>query len=841
MFVRMMKYGFNICFLLGLLLLLTGSKLKKDDIVCGNTNTFSSPPQALGNSKILKLAKKYQYGIGTNLNYTKAIKLYKKVINQDSDKYSKGLASYYLACLYNDYAYRGQTESKKNIVKLLDLAISNGCYDACSLLAGINYYQTKDYKDCLRLVKLGVKNNNPPCLVHLGYIYRYNSDEYGIRTDLSKTYDYFSRAAEAGYPWALISLSRFYYDEYFLAANLTEKNIPKALDLVHRAIKNNPEKYGALLDLYRYIDESKIKAPEYLENIIRKDKHNNLAKIALADCYLKGLGVRQDALKGSAILELLAEQGDLGAKLKLLGVYGSNYVIKNSPFSGYCMSRDYSKTLKPQPAKLYFLLKDLADNDNLCNGILVDLYLSRANIVKDIYMRENPHSSEDEFSSYCDKRAIVYLDRTFANKQYSLYFRCLGGLYQLDSDYPFFSDNYKRCLKIKKRRKLYLATAIKNVNEVIKNDLYNLFAIRFIAQVYFYGLLGEPDYKMFNHYLKLGIENKDRFALIAYEGFKASKYSKGVISKDAILAKNSLDSLLRQLDDQTIVYYHTAIDILKKIVKEATAEELQYFYLQVKSREVKSDIFKNLLLYCLKNGVGLEKNLELYEEKLKKYDETGEYAFRQSLMFFYRDSSSDRAKDYFELLHYTYYNVKKTANSKQELAYCYLMGYGTDVNIDKALELFKRKQGDYDDFTCYYVGMTYALGLGSYKKDLRKAVEYFKRARSYYDKDALVIAIEEHLIGDDSITKARTFLNDKKSYDKNIEELFNSQLLAVGIGTVKQDLPEAIAELNNYLSLKMSRTKVNHKISYYSRSRMRKNILLSLYKAALKQQNDRKK
>lgn len=158
-------------------------------------------------SKILKLAKKYRYGINTEVNTKKAILLYKMLTHHNNPIAMRELANIYL---------RGDGVKKNYDIayKLLYKASDLGDTESLCTIADM-YREGKgvqlDYNKAFNLYKKAAESGNAHGLYGVGYAY---FKGMGVNQDYKNAIKYLAMGAEKGHSGCELLLANYYSHGY---------------------------------------------------------------------------------------------------------------------------------------------------------------------------------------------------------------------------------------------------------------------------------------------------------------------------------------------------------------------------------------------------------------------------------------------------------------------------------------------------------------------------------------------------------------------------------------------------------------------------------------------------
>lgn len=155
------------------------------------------------NPQSTRLAYCLYYGIGTPVDYVKAIQIWKKAAEAGS-----GAAMFDIAVCYDNG--EGVAKDPAEAIKWYKKAIEAGDNDAyCSL--GWMYFDgrgvDKDYDEAVRLFRIGADKGDAWAMNGLGVCYR---DGKGVSKDVSKAQELFSTSSEKGCPQGKYNLDNIW-------------------------------------------------------------------------------------------------------------------------------------------------------------------------------------------------------------------------------------------------------------------------------------------------------------------------------------------------------------------------------------------------------------------------------------------------------------------------------------------------------------------------------------------------------------------------------------------------------------------------------------------------------
>ncbi|RXJ98180.1 hypothetical protein CRU98_10485 [Arcobacter sp. CECT 8986] len=494
--------------------------------------------------------------------------------------------------------------------------------------------------------------------------------------------------------------------------------------------------------------------PEYIdkyEELVKKLKDSNDGKFALAEFYKrKGKKDKADTLfnelandgNNEAILELATKSTssyNFNPEAYKLIKKWQDYILKSDDIKlkqdllkkldSYYLKRNYKDTIEK-------LKKDIDSRKEVSEINILDLReLARKNKYRDSKKALEYYKTAASYGDVYSKRQLaeLYLKKEF--KEYDKAVEILETLMkqgdyksgmQLVSLYRYPSYLYEK----------NFPAAIKIYEYYAKQD--NINAIDKLQNIYLCGPCNDNkgvDYKKAFYYTQKLVDLRGKGYDYASLGWHYH-YSKGV-KEDLQKAK---ENYLKAVEKG---YYHAYYNLAwlyyrendkDAIIKLDYKEAKKYLEKGVKHRDSEC---MNLLGVFYKNGYGVKKDINKAVEYFKPIARYNKYAAYHLAEFYNDKKEYKKAKEYYEI------SAKKGKASAQiELGILYEKGHGVPKDVEKAVLYYQdafanENDSDQKGIGAYNVGLVYEYGKGEYKKDIKKAIQWYKKSGTKKAKEHL--------------------------------------------------------------------------------------------------------
>ena len=175
----------------------------------------------------------------------------------------------------------------------------------------------------------------------------------------------------------------------------------------------------------------------------------------------------------------------------------------------------------------------------------------------------------------------------------------------------------------------------------------------------------------------------------------------------------------------TLAYFMQA-----RLVHEVYHEDVLAFELSKEGLEKGNKYSKCLLGHFISRGIGVTKDFNKGVEIMLESGASDFYIrFSSDIALYYSFVGDEkRAFEWFQAA----FEMRKTDASINNLAICYLRGYGVSKDVNKAEELFNLGATNGKMHSFYHLGFIYEL-----KRDFKKAIEYYKKAAEKGEENSL--------------------------------------------------------------------------------------------------------
>ena len=663
---------------------------------------------------MLELANYYTTGIIESQDYNKAIELLDTIIDESKDKVLKGKALNKLG--YMMMEGRGFRRSNEEAANYAKRALKLGNVDAYGLLfRSCNYRSNKNNRDdkkALDFLKKGIKVNSPESFLYLAAAYK--TGQMGLKKDLKKSFEYYKKAADLDNPEALFIVGWSVFDgDYIDKKIIKQENFATAFNYIKRAIELDPCQITKLLQFARKLDKKeKIKIINFLMQLVKIENKNLIALKTLENFYKSDYVKMKNIKKAVSIVEYGLKHNPKNIELhkQLARSYGSGVTFRSN--NG---SISYgSKTEFTNAKKAFEIYKKLADNYNICNVDVAQYLLYNVDGVmrndeKGFYYLQRSLEEYEE----SDHKMINLINSLFRARHYGITMN-FGNFHSSTSS---SNDLYSKKTK-------ELATEL--INHEGQN--FRIVGYKLLAKMYYNGYGVEKNYNKFIEYVKQGQTEGDREAYIVL----SYCYLNGIaVKKDSTKV---CDYIIKYIEKEK--WNDWRVKQLIKLISETDSSISPKIFEKIKKLAAQNNkIAIKLESYCYQHGYGVKKDFKRAQKflisSLDKTTNTNQRSYiMQSIIENYKSNSSTK-KEFFTWSKKGY-EYKDSQNYNREnyatdLIKCYLVGYGTKVNVSKALDLLdgllkKNKRMPYN-IDARSIAMIYALGLKGQKQNLPKAIE----------------------------------------------------------------------------------------------------------------------
>ncbi|AXX93587.1 hypothetical protein CPU12_11155 [Malaciobacter molluscorum LMG 25693] len=522
----------------------------------------------------------------------------------------------------------------------------------------------------------------------------------------------------------------------------------KSLEYLQKAFNLNDT--NAAKDLLNHYSTK----PEYIddyEKLVTKLKKSDEGKFILAKFYQ----IKRKKDKADSLLNELANDGYKDAILELatksVSTYNFNpedyklikkwqdYILKSNDIKlkqdllkkldTYYYRKNYKNTIES-------LKKDIASTKETAKINILDLReLAQKNKYSHPKEALEYYKKAASYGDVFSKRALasMYLNRDF--KEYDKAVEILKALMkegdyksgmQLASLYRYPSYLYEK--NIPKGIKVYEYYA--------KQDDIN--SIEKLQRIYLCGPCNDNkdiDYEKAFYYTQRLVDLRGKGSDYASLGWHY-QYSKG-IKEDLQKAKQYYLKAVEKGYYQA--YYNLAWLYYRENDKDAIIrldykEAKKYLEEGVKYRDNQC---MNLLGVFYKNGYGVKKDFDKAIYYLKPIAKYYKYPAFNLAEIYKSKKQYKLAKEYYEIS-----AKKQKAASQLELGILYEKGLGAPKDVEKAVLYYQdayanKLETEQKDIAAYNIGLVYEYGKGEYKKDIKKAIQWYKRSNTKKAKQHL--------------------------------------------------------------------------------------------------------
>ena len=169
-------------------------------------------------------------------------------------------------------------------------------------------------------------------------------------------------------------------------------------------------------------------------------------------------------------------------------------------------------------------------------------------------------------------------------------------------------------------------------------------------------------------------------------------------------------------------------------------------YFKIAADKGDENALKNVA-YLLRNGKGVETNLELSFEYYKKAADLGEVEAMQKLGDLYERGTGVKRNVELAIHYYQLASEKGNHAAMQKLGDLYKRGEGVEQSYQEALKYFLQSESLGNSNAMLRLGEMYSSGRGV-EKDEKKAFKYFKKASDLGNKKAHQILAKHYMSGD---------------------------------------------------------------------------------------------
>ena len=661
-----------------------GLGTKKDHVLCFECDSLAAET---GNAdSIAALGYDFEWGVGVDVNFDKAVELYEKSSSMGSTK-----GSTYLGTCY-EYG----TGVEKDVKKAFDLyqhAAELGYAKAQRLLGTCFENGIGVEVDKAKAVEWYLKSAMQDNEIAQRYLAICYENGEGVEVDQEKAVEWYFKSANLDDKISQREIgTRFYH------GNGVEKNLDKAAEWLKKAADQDDAIAMVYLStIYMCDEESKakqIEAFKYLQSVVtlrdEKDYFYYLACECLADFYMSGLGdIEIDLRKAFDFYQIAAEGNIESAILNLAACYEKGNGV--APDSRKAIEL-YEKGVDSigdllNRAECYTTLGDL------CSEFDEDVMQRKS----DEYFTKARHLYE-ELTSQGDSEAELQLGRMYykgkgvqkdGGKAFSIFEKAVRNTNDGISKY-YLARCYLRGVgvdvNLKKAFALFKSAAL---------DDGHILSHLFLIYCYQHGLGTRADYKVANK-LMLEIETISERENGEYSGYinlyKGISYYHGVgIKKDIQKAA----SYFRQSKGLGSILYapicegdFSKADLLGLIYSRASLTEGFLIYTdEERARHFLMLAYRN---DCISETGAITLNALLRKTRANKRDRR--YAF---------DVVSSEMQ-----------SEKNNAQRQRILGQHFYYGYGIKQDYAKALSYFEKACSTGDDLARVYVAICYANGRG---------------------------------------------------------------------------------------------------------------------------------
>ncbi|PLY08022.1 MAG: hypothetical protein C0625_03490 [Arcobacter sp.] len=499
----------------------------------------------------------------------------------------------------------------------------------------------------------------------------------------------------------LLKLEKSYYLGDYAKKELERRGYKTTVDLYNqlRNLSNKKEletlkekilsskNVDDLNSLARYFnsEDQKIKAIETYKKVLSLDAKNyvalsNLSKICF---YRSGLSIEdeEDAVKYSKLA--IEYHQSIPSMLRLLEMYKED--IKYLDLFPYAVNQLMKSTEGKEKLRQFYYKREMNEYGNKLSEQLAkegDIYAMTDLIINyKIY----PFRNSSDFSHEIEGKKIYWINHIIESKNKNF----ISKMYEsrLKHDMQFVSNT-------KPYEKFVLENediiGMRNLRKIFEKQLIQMDDIQSIFKIadsYLYGKTVEGSKKALEIYNRLA--KKGEIAALLKLG-DIYGYGKGNIKVD----KN-----------KAILYNEKAA----KLGSKEAVSNLTYYYCCNKKKDPKMEKKR---IKILKKGVelGIERAILLLAY---------EYHYGDIIK-----------KDYKKAIYH--YNLIKDDNSyaMNNLGSLYENGFGVKKDLNKAFNFFTKSSEKRNDYGFYNLGRFYEQGISPVKKDIEKAIFYYKKAEN---------------------------------------------------------------------------------------------------------------
>ena len=522
------------------------------------------------------LAYCYEYGIGTEMDFDKAIDLYKMLQRNVEDDTIKAKALIQLAIMYLE---RGGDRNIAQAVYDIGAAITFNYPDGYSFLADVTFKGlgvNQSVPLALKYLEIGAKNKSGACLYKLGEIA--GKGLYNQPKNYIKELDFYQKSAALNNADGLVALAKYYYGGRSLVVNgrsVINIDLEKASELLQKAVFYDISKYPELVKIFEAVSgraaRGLISTTYFLQQLVKIDPDNQFALLALGKCYLKGYGVKKDINIGKRILEILVSRDYIAAEKYLAGYYSKGLIYKYGP--NLCIfGIKNAKNLNPKRA--FDIYHHLADSHNICNYETAKFYFSGA--------------GGNEVN---EAEALKYVTKALDSRQDTKkIFKLLSNYYGLPT---YYATDERSIVTIPAGKMANKTVGI--VDKYSRANPNDYDALRYLSNLYFYGVGVEKNYQRFTFLLNVAFMRGDQAAGNALITTYLTDY--GVKANSSVALAKAKEYFNRPMHSSTEI-----IDIVDKFAKY-DADKLPELINFIRGKaDAKEKYFVEAMKYCAQKG-----------------------------------------------------------------------------------------------------------------------------------------------------------------------------------------------------------------------------------------------
>lgn len=306
---------------------------------------YKSCADAEYDSAYFNLGRMYELGKGIVQNFSMAYAYYQKLEDQDHAE-----AAFRIAQLYE--AGLGTEEDRAKAVSMYLKAWRLGHNPAKVKVDNLPVDSLADKKD-ISYIYFKAQNNDPQSQYLVGRMYEEGA---GFEKNLSKSFDYYLKAADAGYPKAMIALGDMYAKGKEVKRNtrLATKYYLKAASLGDK----DAEKRLKTIDISNTLDPNSVDYLVYTANSgVAADQYKLYQK------YFYGDGVKTDYDKALEYCQRSASNDYQPAIMTIANLYDKGIIVNRDPKSAF---RYYRKAaLLKNDSALFIIAEKYARGDGV--------------------------------------------------------------------------------------------------------------------------------------------------------------------------------------------------------------------------------------------------------------------------------------------------------------------------------------------------------------------------------------------------------------------------------------------------------------------------------------------